>query len=442
MTAQASGKERAAGSPPPRVTTMANVAFICPQCGQTYEFAEHLAGKRGRCKVCQEVFRIPAPVPRPPAAPTSSTTNRPVAAASGPSAGSSTTWPPASSGPTRPADEGKIVFKCPTCGHGYRLAAKLAGKQGRCTACGGVFTIPAGPAPPVPADAPRPSPGPPPVRRPAARVPAAVPPADDDSEWWELDSSESIPADAVRAGAGRRRSAAAAGVAVAAVPAATDWTTFQQPEGDGDELTPRPRPTRPNWVAPAAIAGGVLVGVIALVVTFSMVSGTRGPSAPTDIADQPGAEPTKVAPPPEPVADTNAPGPESTPAPKPGSSAPEHRRVVEAVIGAYNEIADGYSRIRDADSIRQGSRQVARAAEQLRSMAQRGRTLPPLSPSEREELIRQNGPPLLQAVDRILGELRRLKETQGLRSDFDRLIDAYTRTRQEIEREVGAHQSG
>jgi hypothetical protein len=175
------------------------------------------------------------------------------------------------------------------------------------------------------------------------------------------------------------------------------------------------------------------------VVTFSMVSGTRGPSAPSDIADQPGAEPTKVAPPPEPVADTNAPGPESTPAPKPGSPAPEHRRVVEAVIGAYNEIADGYSRIRDADSIRQGSRQVARAAEQLRSMAQRGRTLPPLSPTEREELIRQNGPPLLQAVDRILGELRRLKETQGLRSDFDRLIDAYTRTRQEIEREVGAH---
>ena len=62
-----------------------------------------------------------------------------------------------------------------------------------------------------------------------------------------------------------------------------------------------------------------------------------------------------------------------------------------------------------------------------RSAARRGQGLPPLSPPEREALIRQTGPALLQAVDRVLGELRRLKATPGLRSDFDRLIDAYTR---------------
>jgi hypothetical protein len=51
-------------------------------------------------------------------------------------------------------------------------------------------------------------------------------------------------------------------------------------------------------------------------------------------------------------------------------------------------------------------------------------------------LIRETGPPLLQAVDRVIGELRRLRATPGARSDFDRLIDGYTRTREDIQREV------
>jgi hypothetical protein len=51
-------------------------------------------------------------------------------------------------------------------------------------------------------------------------------------------------------------------------------------------------------------------------------------------------------------------------------------------------------------------------------------------------LIRQTRPALLQAVDRVLGELRRLQATHGLRSDFDGLIAAYTRTREELEREL------
>jgi hypothetical protein len=43
---------------------------------------------------------------------------------------------------------------------------------------------------------------------------------------------------------------------------------------------------------------------------------------------------------------------------------------------------------------------------------------------------------LLQAVDRVIHELQRLRATPGLRSDFDRLIAAYTRVRQEIEQEI------
>jgi len=86
--------------------------------------------------------------------------------------------------------------------------------------------------------------------------------------------------------------------------------------------------------------------------------------------------------------------------------------------------------------IASGDVPISYGVAQLRSAAQRGKNLPPLSPPERQALVRQTGPALLQAVDRVLGELRRLQATPGLRSDFERLIAAYTRTREEIQSEL------
>jgi hypothetical protein len=114
----------------------------------------------------------------------------------------------------------------------------------------------------------------------------------------------------------------------------------------------------------------------------------------------------------------------------------QHREAVDALVRAYNAIADGYARIRDMNSLPDGNGSIARAVDELRSAAQRGRSLPALSPDDREVVIRHGGPALLGAIDRVLGELRRLKETPGLRSDFDRLIEAYTRARQEVQREI------
>ncbi len=299
---------------------------------------------------------------------------------------------------------GKIVFNCPTCGHGYRLATKLAGKQGRCTACRGVFTIPIHSPPPVPAGAPQSSPSP--VRQPPGRALVAAPPVAGDSGWWELDSSEAIPAPPARAGGGR------AAAAVAAVPPASGWTTYESPEYALERPTRPSRPPRPAWVTPAAIGGGVLLGVVAIAIIFTLVSRTSGPASAPPVADQPAPE--SNAAPPESVADTS--GPSSRSAPEPRRTAVEqHREAVDALIRAYNEIAEGYARIRDADSIRQGSEQVTRASERLKSSAQRGRTLPALPPSARQELASQTGVRLLEAVDRVLAELQRLKATPGLR---------------------------
>jgi hypothetical protein len=41
-----------------------------------------------------------------------------------------------------------------------------------------------------------------------------------------------------------------------------------------------------------------------------------------------------------------------------------------------------------------------------------------------------------RAIDRIIQELQRLKSTPGLKSDFDRVLAAYTKVRQEIDREI------
>ncbi len=426
---------------------MADVAFTCPQCGHTYQFAAHLAGKRGRCKTCQAVFRIPAPAPIVYGPGTVTVVKAPTSSAP----------PPRSS---RPGGDAKVVFNCPTCGHGYRLDAKQAGKQGRCTTCRGVFTIPAQSSPavavpspssqrrpaeaerpprlvatdPVPARGPtRPDPGrsrPPAARGPADRPPVPSVPASGDSGWWELDSSESIPAATAPAAASRSRTATAM-----ATSAPAQWTAV---DDDDDLPIVTATPVRPRWATFAAIAAGTIVGGIVFAVTYSLILSALRPASPP-VAGQPTDAPATPTPAPTPtpvVADTEGEVSSPPPSPQPSGAADRHREAVVAVIRAYNEIADGYARIRDPGSIAAGNASISSGVAQLRSASGRGKGLPPLSPPERLALIRQNGPALLQAVDRVLGELRRLQATPGLRSNFDDLIAAYTRTRQEIQFEV------
>jgi hypothetical protein len=113
-----------------------------------------------------------------------------------------------------------------------------------------------------------------------------------------------------------------------------------------------------------------------------------------------------------------------------------HQAAVDDLTRAYNDIADGYGRIHDAASIAHGQELISRGIEQLKSSAQRGRSLAPLSAADRSILTTSKGPELLRAVDRVIRELQRLKAMQGLKSDFDRLIAAYIQVRQEIDREI------
>jgi hypothetical protein len=196
------------------------------------------------------------------------------------------------------------------------------------------------------------------------------------------------------------------------------------------------KPRRPKWVVYAGISAGGGAGVILLVVLLGLVSGSRGPQQ-KPVADQPTSESIS----PVPASEVSEPRPDT------GSSTvasgPEaHRAVIDALIRAYDNIADGYAQINDAASIPRGEGRIARGAEELKAAAERGRSLPPLQLDEHAVLTGSKGPSLILAVERVIQQLRRLKATPGIKADFDRLIDAYTRTRQEIDREMQSAGTG
>ncbi|MGP0066765.1 MAG: hypothetical protein ACLQGP_24640 [Isosphaeraceae bacterium] len=245
----------------------------------------------------------------------------------------------------------------------------------------------------------------------------------DDPEWWDLDSSESIPATMARPGRG-------AAVALASRPASALST--RSLSGLPERSASAVKPQDSKWLTYVGISVGGIVGVILLVIVLSLASGSRSPQ-PKAVADQPASEATAA---PAPVAEEKS-EPAPAPAPIRTASGPEaHRAAIVDLTRAYHEIADGYLDVNGPASIPRAEGRIARGVEQLKAAAERGRSLPPLQPSEHAALTASTGPSLLQAVDRVIQQLRRLKANPGIKSDFDRLIDAYTRARQAIEREM------
>lgn len=380
----------------PRVMTMADIAFNCPECGRTYEFSADLAGKRGRCKSCQAVFRIPESRPSPVTI-------------------DARTPPPLPATP--PAVAEAIEFKCPACGRGYRLAANLAGKPGRCHSCGGIFVIPTLTETRAAAS----------QSRPASATPR--PAAADDSSLLDLDAPDLMPMASPRDLGGRRGTLAPA------------HTTTPRDAGyglanGGYATVPTALPARAEpmtWGTYAMIAAAVGASGFAVIMTIALLT---TPKKPTTVANQPAetiaSELATAA-----IADTAPPDGGSPAAPpRPDGVSMLHREIVDNLARAYNEIADGYASIRDAGTLPEGNAMVARGTKDLRWASDRGKTLPPLPASHRSALVRQAGPSLLRAVDRVLDELRRLRETRGLKGDFDRVLTAYTRTRDAIRREI------
>ena len=127
------------------------IVVDCPGCRKRYEVDASLAGKKSRCKLCGEVFRLPVPEgkvietatqPKPPSSPQraareSFLDNQALAA------GDSRASTKGASNANRGTSAGRpITVNCPGCGKRYEIDAALAGKKSRCKQCGEVFSIP------------------------------------------------------------------------------------------------------------------------------------------------------------------------------------------------------------------------------------------------------------------------------------------------------------
>ena len=89
-----------------------SIKFACPGCGKPYELDEGLAGKKAKCKQCDQVMRIPE---------------------AGVVAEESA------------VGSGAIRFRCDGCGKSYSTPSHLAGKKIVCKGCGQSVKIPGDP---------------------------------------------------------------------------------------------------------------------------------------------------------------------------------------------------------------------------------------------------------------------------------------------------------
>lgn len=122
------------------------ILITCPHCKRSMRVPESLAGKKGKCKVCQGVITVPS-------LPTSNSS----ATAAAPPSSSAQAGVPAAAADVEAeaaalfADEPKseepvetktIDFNCPFCDEPIKLTADLAGKRAPCPECKHIIKVP------------------------------------------------------------------------------------------------------------------------------------------------------------------------------------------------------------------------------------------------------------------------------------------------------------
>lgn len=367
---------------------MAEISFSCPGCGRSYEVEERLAGKKARCKDCQEVMRIPQA---------------------------------AASAPAKVA-AGPLTFPCPRCGHVFSLEAKLAGKKARCKDCGEVFRVPEG----TPAAARN---GGPPLAPPAPRPSLRPPTPEEDASGYDLGE----PLFEALTPPPRPRSAAAAGPDRSPQhPPRAGLAPTPQWEEDEDDA---PSPLR-RWLAYRATILALAAGAGLLIWAFSALlprawdagqamfgAGDESPNEPAGASadrsrskDDPGLELPEIAPDRIPLV-------------------VQHKDALSGLNQAFSDMARGYAQMRNPAGFAAGQAAVAKASADLDAAARKGGSLPKLEPDERAVLGPFVDQALRPTLARAIRELRQLKSTPGIKGDFSKLEGALTQTSLEINKE-------
>jgi hypothetical protein len=124
------------------------IKITCPHCKRGMLVPENLAGKKGRCKACQQMLTVPA-LPSanasateqvPPAAPTTkpAAPPRPSADVDAEAAALFADEPK----PVEPVEVKTIDLNCPFCDEPIQLPAELAGKRAPCPECKHIIKVP------------------------------------------------------------------------------------------------------------------------------------------------------------------------------------------------------------------------------------------------------------------------------------------------------------
>jgi hypothetical protein len=369
---------------------MAEIAYSCPSCGRGYQVDASLAGKKARCKDCNEVSRIPAPSQRP-----------------------APSWA-----------ESELSFPCPRCGYGFRLAARLAGKRARCKQCGEVFRVP---------ERSRVEPA-----QPASFPMTAEPMAADHPRYeYSLDDDEGHGEDSL---AEMGPAPIAASVQPTGLARAGD--NGDDPESIGPGITVgAARTSRPgigrkglmsdvgDWLGGRLKLVGLVVGLMLLFWAFSslfpraweagqaLFGGARDdPNSPIAGGRDPELE----------LADVAA---HRLPLVR------QHEQALKEMAQAFQELAQGYVSMRNPTRFDAGKADVARASQKLDQAGKNDAQLAKLKPEEKAVLASVVNSQLKRNAAGAGQALTMLSRTTGVTGDFGPLLDAIAQAQRQFDRD-------
>src|SRR5579884_1834436 len=117
------------------------IRITCPHCKRGMLVDERLAGKKGKCKACQQILTVPSLPTSNASAPASAP---PEAQAPAPADVEAQAAALFADEPKKeePAEVKTIDFNCPYCDEAIQLSADLAGKRAPCPECKHIIKVP------------------------------------------------------------------------------------------------------------------------------------------------------------------------------------------------------------------------------------------------------------------------------------------------------------
>ncbi len=117
------------------------IRITCPHCKRGMLVDERLAGKKGKCKACQQILTVPS-LPASNSSATASSPPEPQAPASADVEAEAAALFADEPKTEEPAEVKTIDFNCPYCDEAIQLSADLAGKRAPCPECKHIIKVP------------------------------------------------------------------------------------------------------------------------------------------------------------------------------------------------------------------------------------------------------------------------------------------------------------